>query len=79
MEDKKLAKEKLKQEKKEEKRKIKENKKQQKESIKNAKPKLNREAKTKRLVTILIAVILLLAMVVPSVIGIVEYVRGANA
>lgn len=72
MEDKKQ----LREQKKEEKRKLKEQKKIDKGNIKKAKPKMNAEQKIKRLATILIATILLLAMLIPSIIGIFELVKG---
>lgn len=58
---------------KEEKRIKKEQKKREKETKKNIKPKLNAEERTRRLITIIIASILLLAMIIPSIIGIIQF------
>ena len=71
MEDKK----KMKEMKRQEKRIQKENKRKEKEEMKKAKPKLTAEQRTRRLAGSIVASILLLAMVVPSVIGIIEAFR----
>ncbi len=72
MEDKKV----LKEQKKQEKIRIKEEKKRQKENLRKARPKLTKEAKTKRLIVIVVATILLLALTIPSLIGIIEVLKG---
>ncbi len=75
-EDKKIIKE----QKKLEKKKIREEKKTEKARSKNlkkqSKQKINSETRRQRIATSIIVIILLLAMIIPSIIGIVEVFRG---
>ena len=49
---------------------------EQKNDVKKIKPRVNGETRRKKIVTTIIVVILLLAMLIPSIIGIVDVLRG---